>query len=226
MDFLIYSPPITPLSYPMESMAMTQTLQQPPSPRSLSLPLLEVKNLRTHFPIRKGFLRSVAGYVTAVEEGSVEVHSGETLGLVGESGCGKTTVGRTILRLIEPKGGVVVSGQTMFDGKDVFTLPAEEMRKLRREMQIVFQDPVGSLNPRMTIGSMLSEPMLVHGLVDKSGARQRVAQLLDRVGLASATANRYPHGSVFGRAAAADWYHLPQDAGMRWSQSLLCAMSR
>jgi oligopeptide/dipeptide ABC transporter ATP-binding protein len=162
-------------------------------PRHVPLPLLEVRNLRTYFPIRKGLMRSVAGYVRAVEDVSFEVGSGETLGLVGESGCGKTTVGRTIWRLIEPKGGTVVAGLTIFDGKNVFALPAGPMRALRREMQIVFQDPVGSLNPRMTVGSMLAEPMLVHGLVDKGGARKRVAELLDRVGLPTSAANRYPH---------------------------------
>jgi oligopeptide transport system ATP-binding protein len=171
---------------------MTQTLLQP-TPQRVSLPLLDVRNLRTHFPIRKGFLKSVAGYVRAVDDVSFTVASGETLGLVGESGCGKTTVGRTILRLIEPKGGVVVAGHVTFDGHEVFSLGSHELRSLRREMQIVFQDPVGSLNPRMTVGSILSEPMLVHGLVDKNGVRQRVAELLGRVGLPAAAANRYPH---------------------------------
>jgi oligopeptide/dipeptide ABC transporter ATP-binding protein len=176
---------------------MTQTLAQIDStPRKMGLPLLEVEHLRTHFPIRKGFLRSVVGYVKAVEDVSFTVGSGETLGLVGESGCGKTTVGRTILRLIEggaASGGTVVQGRVTFEGKPVLQLHAAEMRKLRRDMQIVFQDPVGSLNPRMTVGSMLAEPMLVHGLVDKGGARNRVAQLLDRVGLPAGAANRYPH---------------------------------
>ena len=108
-------------------------------------------------------------------------------------GRGKTTVGRTILRLIEPRGGTVVQGLVEFEGKDVFSLNARPMRELRRDMQIVFQDPVGSLNPRMTVGSMLSEPMLVHRIVDKASARKRVLELLDRVGLPSAAANRYPH---------------------------------
>jgi len=176
-------------------MTQTNELDYPASvpPRRVGLPLLDVKHLRTHFPIRKGFLRTVAGYVKAVEDVSFTVGAGETLGLVGESGCGKTTVGRTILRLIEPTGGVVVQGQVTFDGREVFGLPPRELRGLRREMQIVFQDPVGSLNPRMTAGSMLSEPMLVHKLVDKGGARKRVAELLDRVGLPASAANRYPH---------------------------------
>jgi oligopeptide transport system ATP-binding protein len=173
---------------------MTQaTTQPPPAPRSVPLPLLNVQNLCTRFPVRKGILRSVVGYVNAVEDVSFHVNSGETLGLVGESGCGKTTVGRTILRLIEPKGGVIVQGQVVFDHHDVFGLAPRDLRNLRRQMQIVFQDPVGSLNPRMTVGSMLAEPMLVHKLVDRSGSRQRVAELLDRVGLPTSTANRYPH---------------------------------
>jgi oligopeptide transport system ATP-binding protein len=176
---------------------MTQTPNQSPAPtpapRTVPLPLLQVRNLCTYFPIRKGVLRSVVGHVRAVEDVSFEVGAGETLGLVGESGCGKTTVGRTILRLIEPKGGMAIQGEVLFDGQSVFTLGNEEMRRLRRQMQIVFQDPVGSLNPRMTVGSMLTEPMLVHRLVERHAARQRVAELLDRVGLPSAAANRYPH---------------------------------
>jgi oligopeptide transport system ATP-binding protein len=173
---------------------MTQTISSTSSaPRQVPLPLLQVRNLRTHFPVRRGVLRHVVGHVKAVEDVSFEVAAGETLGLVGESGCGKTTVGRTILRLIEPKGGVVVDGQVIFDGARVFELGAGEMRRLRRSMQIVFQDPVGSLNPRMTVGSMLSEPMLVHRLVERRDARARVAQLLDRVGLPASAANRYPH---------------------------------
>src|SRR5437764_746621 len=117
---------------------MTQALATSPE-KKVSLPLLEVKHLRTHFPIRRGVMRSVVGYVRAVEDVSFTVGAGETLGLVGESGCGKTTVGRTILRLIEPVGGTVVEGEVNFENRDVFALPQSELREMRREMQIVFQ---------------------------------------------------------------------------------------
>ncbi|MGN6371046.1 MAG: ABC transporter ATP-binding protein [Phycisphaerae bacterium] len=174
---------------------MTQTIQNyNAAARKIALPLLDVRNLRTYFPIRKGFLRTVVGHVRAVDDVSFTVGPGETLGLVGESGCGKTTVGRTILRLLESTvGGAEISGSVTFGGKSVFSLGQRELRTLRRDMQIVFQDPVGSLNPRMTVGSILSEPMLVHRIVDKKDVRQRVAALLERVGLPAAAANRYPH---------------------------------
>jgi oligopeptide transport system ATP-binding protein len=178
---------------------MPQVLEQTgsPQPRQVPLPLLEVTNLRTYFPIRRGFFRGLAGYVRAVDDVSFTVNPGETLGLVGESGFGKTTIGRTILRLLESSsgggGGAQITGRVLFDGKDVFALPAEELRRLRRQMQIVFQDPVGSLNPRMTVGSILGEPILVHRLADKSQIRARVAELLDRVGLPTSAASRYPH---------------------------------
>ncbi|HVS71598.1 MAG TPA: oligopeptide/dipeptide ABC transporter ATP-binding protein [Phycisphaerae bacterium] len=173
---------------------MTQAIEKQQSgPRKVGLPLLQVEKLRTYFPIRKGFFRRVVGYVRAVEDVSFQVGAGETLGLVGESGCGKTTVGRTILRLIDWTGGTEIQGRVLFDGVDVFSLHGEELRRLRRQMQIVFQDPVGSLNPRMTVGSILSEPMLVHRLVERGGARKRVAELLDRVGLPAGAADRYPH---------------------------------
>ncbi len=176
-------------------MMMESVTHSERAPRKVGLPLLEVENLRTHFPIRKGFLRNVVGYVKAVEGVSFTVGAGETLGLVGESGCGKTTVGRTILRLIEggSSGGASISGNVRFEGQDVFSLAARPLRSLRRQMQIVFQDPVGSLNPRMTVGSILSEPMLVHRIVEKAGVAKRVGQLLERVGLPATAANRYPH---------------------------------
>lgn len=171
--------------------------------------LLIVENLVKYYPIRKGVVPRTVGHVRAVDGVSFSIPRGKTFALVGESGSGKTTTGRTILRLIEP-----TSGRVLFDGRDVFRLRGTEMRRLRREMQIIFQDPYGSLNPRMTIGSMLAEPLLVHGIdsseahvpsreepakesrftaVKRSQARERVAELLTLVGLAPEHADRYPH---------------------------------
>jgi len=158
--------------------------------------LLIVENLVKHYPIRKGVVPRVIGQVRAVDGISFTIPRGKTLGLVGESGCGKTTAGRTILRLIEPTAGRVV-----FDGREVFGLSARELRQLRREMQIIFQDPFASLNPRMTVGAMLGEPLRVHRLVEaQAGARatgqavrERVAELLELVGLSADYQSRYPH---------------------------------
>jgi oligopeptide/dipeptide ABC transporter ATP-binding protein len=151
-------------------------------------PLLQVNNLKTWFPIRQGLLRKTVGHVRAVDDVSLTVMPGQTLGLVGESGCGKTTVGRTILRLIQ-----ATSGQVIFDDKDVFGLNRSEMQSIRRQMQIVFQDPAGSLNPRMRIGRILAEPIAVHKLATGSELQDRVAHLLTRVGLSPDYAERYPH---------------------------------
>ncbi len=150
--------------------------------------LLEVRGLRKHFPIKRGVLSKVVGHVKAVDGVSFSIRRGETLGLVGESGCGKTTTGRLILRLIEPTAGEVV-----FDGRDVLGMPRREMRALRREMQIIFQDPYSSLNPRITVGSMLGEALKIHRLASGSAVPARIAELLDLVGLSPEHARRYPH---------------------------------
>jgi peptide/nickel transport system ATP-binding protein len=154
-----------------------------------SAPLLEVRDLRVHFPVRGGFLGSgKAGVVRAVDGVSFDLRRGETLGLVGESGCGKTTTGRALLRLVEP-----TAGEVRFDGKDVRGLDAPGLRAFRRRAQIIFQDPFSSLNPRMTVGEALREVLTVHRLAEGDGAKRRVAELLDRVGLRSEQAYRYPH---------------------------------
>ena len=151
-------------------------------------PLLQVRDLKTHFPVKRGFLQRTVDHVRAVDGVSFEVGQGETLGLVGESGCGKTTVGRTILRLVP-----ATSGEVVFDGKEVFRQDATNMRALRREMQIIFQDPGGSLNPRMRVGRLVGEPLLVHGLAEGEELREKVENLLERCGLWKQAADRYPH---------------------------------
>ena len=151
-------------------------------------PVVVVDNLKTHFPIKKGVLGRTAGYVKAVDGVSFAVPEGKTLGLVGESGCGKTTVGRTLLRLIP-----ATDGDVTFRGTDFFALNGHDLRKLRRRMQIIFQDPVSSLNPRMTVGSIIAEPIAVHGIAKGAEKREMVASLLQRVGLDPAYAARYPH---------------------------------
>ncbi|NQV50711.1 MAG: ABC transporter ATP-binding protein [Candidatus Marinimicrobia bacterium] len=152
-------------------------------------PILTVQNLKTYFPVREGLFSKVIDHVKAVDDVSFEVYPGETLGLVGESGCGKTTLGRTILRLIEPTAGNII-----FHGNDITTLSGAELRDVRRRIQIIFQDPYSSLNPRITIGSAILEPMQVHGLHgDDIKRRQKVQELLERVKLDPAHYNRYPH---------------------------------
>ena len=150
--------------------------------------LLEVKDLVKYFPVRGGVFSRVRNYVRAVDGVSFDLEPGETLGLVGESGCGKSTTGRAILRLIEP-----TSGEVNFEGTDVCSLNRESMRKLRREMQIIFQDPYASLNPRMTVGSIVGEPLTIHGIAKGKEKEEQVASLLHRVGLRPEHIRRYPH---------------------------------
>ena len=150
--------------------------------------LLNVRGLQKFFPVRRGLLAKTVGQVKAVDGVTFWVRRGETLGLVGESGSGKTTAGRTILRLIEPTAGTAI-----FDGEDIFTLQPDALRKLRRRAQIVFQDPFGSLNPRMTIGSALREVLQVHHLAEGAAVNTRVRELLETVGLQAQHAARYPH---------------------------------
>ncbi|MBM7579543.1 ABC transporter ATP-binding protein [Jeotgalibacillus terrae] len=150
--------------------------------------LLKVENLKKHFPIRGGILGKEVGSVKAVEGVSFEVKKGETLGIVGESGCGKSTTGRMLLRLIEP-----TEGKVYFEGQDVTKLSTGDMRKLRRDMQMVFQDPFASLNPRHTVEKILEEPMKVHGIGTSKERKQKVRELLEIVGLSSYHAKRYPH---------------------------------
>jgi oligopeptide/dipeptide ABC transporter ATP-binding protein len=150
--------------------------------------LLTVRNLKKYFPIRRGVLSRVAAYVKAVDDVSFEIGTGETFGLVGESGCGKTTAGRAVLRLIEPD-----AGEIRFDNVDLRSLNPSELRRTRREMQIIFQDPYASLNPRMTIRSIVGEPFAIHGMADASERTGHVAELLKTVGLDPSVMNRYPH---------------------------------
>ena len=156
--------------------------------RSDQRPLLEVANLVTRFPVRSGIFGRASARVHAVENVSFSLHAGETLALVGESGCGKSTTGRSILRLIEPS-----EGRVLFEGQDVRALDSESLRKLRRGMQMVFQDPFASLNPRKSVGQAIVEPIIVHGLARPRQARDRVADLLEKVGLTADMATRLPH---------------------------------
>jgi len=151
-------------------------------------PMLRVRNLKKYFPIHKGFFRSLKGYVKAVDDISFDLREKETLGVVGESGCGKTTVGRSLLRLIEPTGG-----EAHFMGKDIFTLSSNELRKYRKDMQIIFQDPYSSLNPRMTIGSIIGDSLELHGIAKGDAKFEMTKELLLKVGLQASYINRYPH---------------------------------
>ena len=151
--------------------------------------LLQVKNLKKYFQISSGMLfNRQKRYVKAVDDISFEVYDGETLGLVGETGCGKTTVARTLLQLYRP-----TSGQILFDGINLTELPENEMRKIRSRMQMIFQDPYASLNPRMTVGSIISAPLDVHTQMSRNEKREKVQELLQLVGLNPDFVNRYPH---------------------------------
>ncbi|GKV57125.1 ABC transporter ATP-binding protein [Sporosarcina sp. NCCP-2222] len=151
-------------------------------------PLLRVEGLKKYFPVKKGPLGRIAGHVKAVDDVSFHVNEGETLGIVGESGCGKSTTGKLLMRLLSPTAGTVE-----FDGKDITTLTNDEMRKVRRDIQMVFQDPYASLNPRHSIARILEEPLIVHGIASKKERREKVKQFLEVVGLSSYHAKRFPH---------------------------------
>lgn len=152
-------------------------------------PILQIKNLKTYFPIKKGIFGKAKDFVKAVDDVSFDVYPGETLGLVGESGCGKTTLGRAVLRLVEPTGGDVI-----FNGINITTLDLKKLRDLRKDIQIIFQDPYSSLNPRITIGQAIMEPMQVHGILENDKARkERVIELLQRVNMNESHFYRYPH---------------------------------
>ncbi len=151
-------------------------------------PLLDVLRLKKYFPVRSGLLSNVSAWVKAVDDVTFDITPGETFGLVGESGCGKTTVGRTVLRLQPPSGGEV-----FFEGENLFAMDSQTLRATRRRMQIVFQDPYSSLNPRMPVGSIVGEPFKVHHLAKGRDLTDRVSRLLDRVGLRPDHSSRYPH---------------------------------
>jgi oligopeptide/dipeptide ABC transporter ATP-binding protein len=151
-------------------------------------PLLSVEHLKKYFPIYRGVLGRATAHVKAVDDISFSIDKGETFGLVGESGCGKTTAGRAVLRLLEPDGGTI-----RFDGTDLLSLGKHELRKKRRDMQIIFQDPYASLNPRMTVRTIVGEPFAIHGIASGSERDDRVADLLKTVGLDSSVVHRYPH---------------------------------
>src|SRR5438552_5013862 len=150
--------------------------------------LLQVRNLKKYFPIRGGLFSREVARVHAVDDVSFTIEKGETLGLVGESGCGKSTTGRCILRLIEP-----TAGEVNFEGRDLRALDAGDLRHLRREMQIIFQDPYASLSPRMQVGQIIAEPLVIHRVGSAGERRERVSELLERVGLKPDHAARYPH---------------------------------
>ena len=173
---------------------MTEPLERaekpaPSAAASADAPLLEVKDLKVHFPVRRGLLQRRVGTVRAVDGVSFAVRRGETLGLVGESGCGKSTTGRAILRLVEPTAGSV-----RLDGRELTSLAPGDLRRARREMQMIFQDPYASLNPRMTVLDIIAEPLRTHGVArTRDELVAEVARLMELTGLAPAYMRRYPH---------------------------------
>jgi peptide/nickel transport system ATP-binding protein len=182
-DFLEGSPEVRKSERPKEFL--------PDSPTSglSDSPLIEVKNLKVWFPSKKTLLGKTLEYIKAVDDVSFTVYKGETLGLVGESGCGKTTLGRTLLRLIEPTGG-----QIIYDGTDLTAKKRDDLKSLRKEIQIIFQDPYSSLNPRLTIGSAIAEPLRIHHVIDnKKQRKEKVIELLEKVNLQADHFDRYPH---------------------------------
>src|SRR5438093_213920 len=185
-DTAVPAPPAPPRAEaPQERSAPQET---PKIPAGAGESLLVVRDLRKYFPVKRGVLARTIGEVKAVDGITFAISRGETLGLVGESGSGKTTVGRCILRLIEP-----TSGSIEFEGTDVLQLGTADMRRMRQNMQIVFQDPYASLNPRMTVGTIISEPLIIHGGMSNSERADRVAELLEKVGLSPDYRKRYPH---------------------------------
>ena len=166
--------------------AVAATESRPTAP--LVQPILAAKDLRTYFPIRRGILQRTVGQVRAVDGVDLSVMPGETLGLVGESGCGKSTLGRTLLRLLP-----ATSGEIRFEGRDVLSLGGGELKALRRDMQIIFQDPVGSLDPRMTVRDIVGEGLATHGLGSGREREVRIREILERVGMRPEAAGRYPH---------------------------------
>ncbi len=182
---------VLPLRFPKVDMAsgvVSQSAALPDTVEGGKTPVLQVRNLVTRFSIRSGLFGRVTGAVHAVENVSFDLFQGETLSLVGESGCGKSTTGRSITRLVEPR-----SGDISLDGYDVLKLDQASLRAMRRSVQMIFQDPFSSLNPRMTVGAAVAEPMVKHRIASSSEARKMTADLLERVGLSSTMMDRYPH---------------------------------
>ncbi|TMC28813.1 MAG: ATP-binding cassette domain-containing protein, partial [Chloroflexi bacterium] len=174
-------------------MAATKaTSEETTAPRPVVIPggeqLLRVRGLRKFFPVRRGFLQRTIGFIKAVDGVDVDVWQGETLGLVGESGCGKSTLGRSILRLTEPTGGTIE-----FEGRDITRVGNRAMKAVRADMQMIFQDPIGSLNPRMSVGDIIGEGLLVHGIRRRRQRENTVREVLLQVGLRAEYLNRYPH---------------------------------